>query len=69
MKRSLLGRVGRIIWASLQHAALAFATGLACGALASHLVGLMAPPYAAIFGALVVYPASRAVWRNLPRAG
>src|SRR4051794_41146493 len=66
-KPSLLRRLGRIIWVWPRHAALAFATGLSCGALASHGVSTIAPPYAAILGALVVYPAIVAIWRLVPR--
>src|SRR5215469_3719201 len=68
-KPSLLCRVGRIVWTSPRHAALALATALACGALASRVNSLLAPPYAAILGAALVYPALIALWRRMPRAG
>src|SRR6266446_903510 len=69
IRRSVLLRIGRIIWVSPRHAALALATGLACGALASRIDGMVSPPYAAILGAAVFYPALLAVWRRLPRPG
>src|SRR5215469_3761281 len=68
-KPPLLHRVGRIVWTSPRHAALALAIALACGALASRVYSLVAPPYAAILGAALVYPALIALWRRMPRAG
>ena len=68
-KPSPLRRVGRIVWTSPRHAALALATALACGALASRVNSLVAPPYAAILGATLLYPALIALWRRMPRAG
>src|SRR5882724_3710887 len=72
---SVLRRIGWIILVSPRHAALALATGLACGALASRIDGMVSPPYAAILGAAVFYPALLAVWRRIiwwrlhPRGG
>jgi hypothetical protein len=57
------------VWVSPRHAALALTTGLVCGALAARIGGPIAPPYAAILGTLIGYPALVAVWRRLPRAG
>jgi hypothetical protein len=68
-KPLLLRRIGRIAWVPPLHAALALTTGVACGALAARFGGIVAPPYAAIFGAAVVYPALVAVWRRIPRRG
>jgi hypothetical protein len=64
-KPSLLRRVGRVIWVSPRHAALALVTGLVCGSLASRIGGMISPPYAAILGTLVVYPALVAIWPRL----
>jgi hypothetical protein len=49
---------------SPRQAALALATGLVCGGLASRIDGMISPPYAAILGTLVVYPTLIAVWRR-----
>jgi hypothetical protein len=68
-KPSAVRRVARVLWVSPGHAALAFATGLVCGGLASRIGGVISPPYAAILGTLVVYPALVAVWRLVPRPG
>ena len=68
-KRSVLRRVGRIVWVSPRHAALALAAGIVCGALVSRVGGMISPPYAAILGTLVGYPALVTLWRRLPRPG
>jgi len=67
-KPSVLRRIGRIVWVPPLHAVLALTTGVACGALAARFGGIVAPPYVAIFGAAVVYPALVAVWRRMPRS-
>ena len=69
IKPSVLRRVGRMVWVSPRHAALALATGLVCGVLVSRIGGMISPPYAAILGTLVGYPALVAVWRRLLRPG
>src|SRR5207248_4961365 len=61
---SVLRRIGRIAWVSPRHMALALATGLACGALASRIDGMVSPPSAAILGAAVFYPALITLWRR-----
>jgi hypothetical protein len=66
-KPSVLRRVGQVVWVSPRHIALAFATGLVCGGLASRVGGMFSPPYAAILGTLVVYPALVAIWSRLSR--
>src|SRR5882762_6553251 len=68
-KPSALRRIGRIVWVLPLHTVLALTTGVACGALAARFGGIVAPPYAATFGAVVVYPALVAVWRRMPRRG
>ena len=57
-----------MIWASPRHVALALATGLLCGALASRIDLLVSPPFAATLGTLIVYPALFAIWSRLPQA-
>jgi hypothetical protein len=44
-----------VIWVSPRHAALALATGLVCGGLASRIGGVISPPYARrrLMGSLV----------------
>ena len=66
-KPSVIRRVARVIWVSPRHAALALATGLVCGGLASRIGGMISPPFAAILGTLVVYPALVAIWSRLSR--
>jgi len=61
--------VARVLWVSPLHGALALATGIVSGGLASRIGGMISPPYAAILGTLVVYPALVAVWRLVPRPG
>jgi hypothetical protein len=51
-----------ITWPLSGHVALALATGLACGIAASHYPKLIGPPYAAIFGTLILYPVMVAMW-------
>src|SRR5580704_6923847 len=55
IKASLLRRIGRIVWVSPRHGALALAIGLACGVLASRIDAMVSPPYAALLGAAVFY--------------
>jgi hypothetical protein len=64
-KPSRFRGIGRFILASPRHLALAFGIGLACGALASRAAGTIAPPYAAILGAIVIYPALFVIWRRV----
>jgi hypothetical protein len=66
-KPSVIRRVARVVWVSPRHTALALATGLVCGGLASRISGMISPPYAAILGTVVVYPALVAIWSRLPR--
>ncbi|HEX4615208.1 MAG TPA: hypothetical protein VH230_04760 [Stellaceae bacterium] len=54
---------------SPRHAALALAIGLVCGVLVSRIGGVISPPYAAILGTLVGYPALVAVWQRLRPGG
>jgi hypothetical protein len=69
-KVSVIRRVARVVWGLPRHAALALAVGLVCGGLAARIGGgMISPPYAAILGTLVVYPALVTVWRLVPRPG
>src|SRR5713226_9217556 len=68
-KPSVIRRVARVVWVSPRHAALALATGLVCGGLASRIGGMISPPYAAILGTLVVYPTLITIWRRMPQPG
>ena len=68
-KPSVIQRVARVVWVSPRHVALALATGLVCGSLASRIDGMISPPYAAILGTLVVYPTLIAMWRRMPQPG
>jgi len=43
------------------------ATGLACGIVDAHYPMVISPPYAAILGTLVLYPAMVAMWWRLNR--
>jgi hypothetical protein len=67
-RRRSLRRVWRMVPRLLAgHTALALATGLACGIAAAHYPVVLSPPYAAILGTLVVYPAMVAMWWRLHR--
>ena len=68
-KPSVIRRVARMVWVSPRHATLALATGLVCGGLASRIDGVISPPYAAILGTVVGYPALVTVWLRTPRPG
>jgi hypothetical protein len=64
-RRRSLRRAWRVMtWPLSGHIALALATGLACGAAASRYHDLieLAAPYAAIAGALIIYPVMVAAW-------
>jgi hypothetical protein len=56
-------------WPLPGHIALALATGLASGVAASRYVEVITPPYAAIFGAFIVYPVMVAVWWHVNSLG
>ena len=70
--RRTLRRAGQIItWPLSGHLALALATGLVCGTIASHYTKIivLAPSYAALAGTLVIYPVVVAAWRLMDRSG
>ncbi len=58
-------------WPLSGHIALALATGLVCWTLVSRYLDISAaaPAYAALLGALVVYPAMVAAWWRLNPTG
>jgi hypothetical protein len=65
---SRLRRIARAVWVSPRHIALALVLGLLCGAAASRIDGsIIAPPYAATLGTLVLYPLVMFLWRRLAR--
>jgi hypothetical protein len=69
-RRRSLRRVWRVMtWPLSGHIALALGTGLAFGIADAHYATVISPPYAAILGTLVVYPAMVAMWWrvNQPR--
>ncbi len=67
-RRRSLRRAWRILtWPLSGHVALAMATGLACGIVDAHYPMVISPPYAAILGTLVLYPAMVAMWWRLNR--
>jgi energy-converting hydrogenase Eha subunit C len=49
-------------WPLSGHVALALATGLACGIAASRYPDVIAAPYAATLGTLILYPVMVAAW-------
>jgi hypothetical protein len=53
-----------LTWPLSGHVVLALATGLACGTAVARYpdVIVLAPPYAAILGTLVIYPVLVATW-------
>ncbi len=68
--RRSLRRLRRVMtWPLSGQIALALATGLACGGAASRYPDVLAPPYAAILGTLVIYPAMVAAWWRLNSPG
>ena len=69
MRRSL-HRAWRVMtWPLSGHIALALGTGLAFGITDAHYPTVISPPYAAILGTLIVYPAMVAMWWRLHRPG
>jgi uncharacterized protein (DUF2062 family) len=69
-RRRSLRRVWRVIaWPLSGHVALALATGLACGTVASRYPGAIEPPYAAILGTLILYPVMVTAWWRLNSLG
>jgi len=58
-------------WPLSGHIVFALAMGLACGTAVARNpdVIALAPPYAAILGTLVIYPAMAGMWWRLHRPG
>jgi hypothetical protein len=68
--RRSLRRVWRAMtWPLSGHLALALATGLTCGIAASRYPDVIAAPYAATLGTLVIYPVMVAAWWHLNPPG
>jgi hypothetical protein len=68
-RRSLRRAWRAMTWPLSGHVALALATGLACGILASRYPSAIEPPYAAILGTLVLYPTMVTAWWRLNSLG
>ena len=68
--RRSLRRAWRVMtWPLSGHVALALATGLTCGIAASRYPDVIAAPYAATLGTLVIYPVMVAAWWHLNPPG
>jgi hypothetical protein len=48
---------------------VALGTGFACAVVATNYPQVMAPPYAAVLGVIVLYPAMVTVWWHVHRPG
>jgi hypothetical protein len=69
VRRSLRRAWQMITWTLSGHIIFALATGIVCGIAAVRYPEVISPPYAAILGALVVYPVMVAMWWRLHRPG
>jgi predicted PurR-regulated permease PerM len=69
VRRSLRRAWQIITWTLSGHIIFALATGIACGIVAARYPEVIWPPYAAIFGTLVVYPVMVAMWWRLHPPG
>src|SRR5271165_1190742 len=69
VRRSLRRAWQMITWPLSSHIIFALATGIACGIVGARYPEVISPPYAAIFGTLVVYPVMVALWWRLHRPG
>jgi hypothetical protein len=68
--RRSLRRAWRVLtWPLAAHIVFALGAGFACAIVATNYPQVMAPPYAAVLGAVVVYPAMVTVWWHLHRPG
>jgi hypothetical protein len=68
--RRSLRRAWRVLtWPLAGHIVFALGTGFACAVVATNYPQVMAPPYAAVFGVIVLYPAMVTVWWHLHRPG
>jgi hypothetical protein len=66
--RRSLRRVWRAMsWPLPGHLVFALATGVASGATAAHYPDVISPPYAAILGAVILYPLMLTIWWRLHR--
>jgi hypothetical protein len=68
-RRSLRRAWRAMTWPLSGHIVFALATGLACGIAAARYPDVISPPYAALVGTLVVYPAMVGMWWRLQRPG
>jgi hypothetical protein len=68
--RRSLRRVWRVMtWPLPAHLMFALGTGLASGITAAPYPNVIAAPYAAIIGTLVIYPVMVAIWWRLNQLG
>jgi energy-converting hydrogenase Eha subunit C len=56
-----------VTWPLSGHIVFALVTGLVCGIAARGYPDVIAPPYAAIVGTLMVYPLILMIWWRLTR--
>ena len=56
-------------WPLAGHIVFALGTGFACAAVVTHYPEVIARPYAAILGTVVLYPVMVAVWWHLHPPG
>jgi hypothetical protein len=56
-------------WPLAGHIVFALGMGLGCGAVAAHHPQVIGPPYAAILGAIVLYPTMVVMWWRLHPPG
>jgi hypothetical protein len=69
-RRRSLRRAWRVMtWPLSGYIALALATGLACGTLASRYPDVIEPSYAAVLGTFILYPLMVVVWWRLHSPG
>jgi hypothetical protein len=58
-----------LTWPLAGHIVVVLGTGFACAVVSSNYPPVMPPAYAAIFGAVVLYPVMVAAWWHLRRPG
>ena len=68
-RRSLRHAWRVMTWPLAGHIVFALGIGFACGMVATRYPEVMAPPYAAIFGTVVLYPVMVAMWWHLHSPG
>ena len=69
MRRALRRAWRMMTWPLSSHIVFALATGLVCGIAASGYPDVIAPPYAAIVGTLMIYSLLLLIWLRVNRSG